>query len=162
MVNLTTVTLSKPMLELLTGNEFIDTVLNLTLDKTFRFANYAAMFLCNITKDNHESEAVFKVMNKNNNFNIHSFLDAFCDVKYNEHCELHHIGSLLANLTLLKDARLLLLDREKDCIQRLLPFTQYADSNVRRYSVAAIIKNCLFETGAVSYTHLTLPTIYSV
>ena len=147
LVNLTTVLLTKQMLELLTGDEFVRTVLDLTLDKKFRFANYAAMFICNITKENHEREAVFKVMNKDNNFNIHSFLDAFCDVKYNEFCELHHIGAFLANLTSLKDARSLLLDREKDCIQRLLPFTQYAESNVRRYSVAAIIKNCLFETG---------------
>lgn len=147
LVNLTTLPLPKAILSQLVGGEFICTVLSLTLDKKFRAANYAAMLLCNVTKDVHECEAIFEVMNKNNNFDVHTFLDAFCDVKYNEYCELHHVGSFLANLTSVKDARKLLVDREKDCVQRLLPFTQYAASNVRRYAVAAIIKNCLFETG---------------
>ncbi|XP_066935237.1 protein HGH1 homolog [Clytia hemisphaerica] len=146
LVNLTTLPTPKAILTELTQKEFIDALLTLALDKTFPCANYVAMLLSNLTKEEKDAKSIFTSMNQNNNLKIDVFLDAFCDLKYNEKCELHHIGNLLANLTSLKEVRLMLLDKEKDVIQRLLPFTQYSESNVRRYSVAAIIKNCLFET----------------
>jgi len=147
LVNLTTLSLTKPILLELTKKEYIDALLTMILDKTFVAANYSAMLLSHLTKESDDCQLVFALMNQNNNFSMKAMLDAFCDLKYNENCELHHIGSVVANLTLLKEARLMLLDKEGDIIQRLLPFTQFEQSTVRRYAVAAIIKNCLFETG---------------
>ena len=121
-MNLTTLPTTKPILTELTQKEFIDALLTLVLDKRLPCANYVAMLLSNLTKEQEDARSIFTSMNKNNNLKIDIFLDAFCDLKYNEHCELHHIGNLLANLTLLKEVRLMLLDKEKDCIQRLLPF----------------------------------------
>ena len=151
LVNLTTMSLSKPILTELTKKENIDALLTMTLDKTFVAANYSAMLLSNLTKESDHCQLAFTLMNQNNNFSMKAMLDAFCDLKYNENCVLHHIGSLVANLTLLKEARLMLLDKEGDIIQRLLPFTQFEQSTVRRHAVAAIIKNCLFETGLYSF-----------
>ena len=40
-----------------------------------------------------------------------------------------------------------LLDRDRVVFQRLLPFTDYQESLVRRTGVIGAIKNCCFDTG---------------
>ena len=45
-----------------------------------------------------------------------------------------------------------LLDRERVVFQRLLPFTDYQESLVRRTGVVGAIKNCCFDTGEQRWT----------
>lgn len=147
LVNLSTIHLAKEVSELIMRSELLEVVLKFMLNKKFPSANYCAMLLANLTLENSRCETVYKMISKNNNLSVESLLDVFCDVKYNEACDLEHVGSLLANLTLLKEARDQFLEQEKMLIKKILPFTQFMESSVRRYSAAAIIKNCLFETG---------------
>ncbi len=76
----------------------------------------------------------------------------FCRENYNAHAQLHYLGPVLSNLTQIKDARLALLDRDHYVIQRLLPFTEYAQSLVRRGGIVGALKNCCFETGETQST----------
>lgn len=43
------------------------------------------------------------------------------------------------------------MDNTNVCLQRLVSFTDYKDSAVRRGGVIGLIKNCCFETGKVSF-----------
>ncbi|XP_043231105.1 protein HGH1 homolog isoform X1 [Amphibalanus amphitrite] len=63
-------------------------------------------------------------------------------------CKLDYLGPLLSNLTQLPEARSYMLDRDRVVFQRLLPFTDYQESLVRRTGVIGAIKNCCFETDS--------------
>lgn len=147
LVNSTTTPLTGDVAKDMLRTELLEVVLSLMIIKEFPAANYCAMLLANLTSASNGCETVFNLISKNNNSSMEILLNIFCDVKYNENCDLEHVGSLLANLTLLKEARLQLLNQQNMLIKKVLPFTQFMESTVRRYSAAAIIKNCLFETG---------------
>jgi len=143
-VNLTSSASSTEVINILLPPDFIYYLLNASVHKELDCADLAAMLLTNMTRDTKNCEMVAKKLSEHDNVTIEKLLDAFCTQKYNSHCELHHLGGFLSNLTLLKDVRLLFLRKDR-LIDRLLSLTQHEES-VRRFAVATIIKNCLFET----------------
>uniref|UniRef100_A0A8C8VGD8 Protein HGH1 homolog n=1 Tax=Pelusios castaneus TaxID=367368 RepID=A0A8C8VGD8_9SAUR len=72
-------------------------------------------------------------------------VEAFCADGSKERPALHYLGPVLANLTQLPEARALLLDRSGCLVQRLLPYTQYEGSAIRRGGVIGMLRNCCFE-----------------
>jgi len=120
-------------------------LLNVVVHKDLDSSDLAAMLLSNMTQESSNCELVASKLREHDKVTVEKLVDAFCTPVYNTHCHLHHLGSFLSNLTLLKDMRLLFL-KENRLIERVLTFTAYEESSVRRFSVAAIIKNCLFET----------------
>jgi len=83
---------------------------------------------------------------------VERLVRALCQRGYNTAgAKLDYLGPLLSNLTQLPEARKYLLDREQVVFQRLLPFTEYQDSLVRRGGVVGAIKNCCFDTDAHSW-----------
>ncbi|XP_037089609.1 protein HGH1 homolog [Pollicipes pollicipes] len=78
---------------------------------------------------------------------VDDLVTALCQRDYNTAgCHLNYLGPLLSNLTQLPEARRYMLSRDRVLFQRLLPFTEYKESLVRRGGVVGAIKNCCFET----------------
>ena len=83
------------------------------------------------------------MVDKKETIGFDKLMQVFCRENYNKFAKLHYLGPLLSNLTQIKDARLALLDKEHYVIQRLLPYTEYADSLVRRGGIVGALKKLL-------------------
>ena len=147
LVNLTSSTTDKILESKLLDNNFVCFLLRVLTNEHIDCCDMVAMLLTNLTQMKENSEIVYKCIENDDIVTFEKIVNAFCIENYNRQCNLHHIGSFLANLTLLQEVRLLLLNKEKSMLQRLFPFTQYEKSDVRRLAIARMIKNCLFETG---------------
>ncbi len=66
---------------------------------------------------------------------------------FNSHANFHHLGSLFLNLSQLDEARKVFLDRSKCLLPRLLPYTQFQESHLRRGGIVGLCKNLCFEVG---------------
>ncbi len=66
---------------------------------------------------------------------------------YNKNADFHYLASVFLNLSQLIEARLLFLDRSKCILPRLLPYTHFADSRIRRGGIVGLLKNLCFEVG---------------
>ena len=66
---------------------------------------------------------------------------------FNSHAKFHNLASLFLNLSQLAEARKIFLDRSKCLLPRLLPYTQYQDSLIRRGGIIGLCKNLCFEVG---------------
>ena len=147
-VNITSTNKNDNLFEKFLETLFITVMFSVVIDSNSECSDLVAMLLTNITQVKNNAEAVLNCIKKIDNFSIKKLVDAFCIENYNKKgCNLHHIGSFLANLTLCNEVRYLLLNRDDCLLKRLLPFTQYEKSLSRRLSVSRILKNCLFETG---------------
>eukprot|EP00054_Salpingoeca_dolichothecata_P024928 m.171724 g.171724 ORF g.171724 m.171724 type:complete len:398 (+) comp25187_c0_seq3:84-1277(+) len=77
-------------------------------------------------------------------------IDVFCLAKtHNPKATFNFLATVLHNCTQIPEARkMIMLRADQGCIfQRLLPFTTFPDSVVRRVGTAGIIRNCCFETS---------------
>lgn len=152
LVNLTSGTINDKILTQLTNADFVTFLLRAVLINNTDCSDMIAMLLSNLTQTTANSEVVFKCVQEDKEYvSIKKLVDAFCIEDYNKSCSLHHLGFLFANITVLKDARLMFLKKDDSMLTRLLPFTQYEKSGVRRLAIARIIKNCLFETGIYKF-----------
>lgn len=66
---------------------------------------------------------------------------------FNSWAEFHYLASMFLNLSQLAEARLLFLDHSKCLLPRLLPYTQFHDSSIRRGGIVGLCKNLCFEIG---------------
>lgn len=108
----------------------------------------ATMILSNATRTSKGSEEVLKVTISNpDECGLHKIVEILCKENYNPKAKLHYLATFVSNLTQLQEARDFILDRKRCVVQRLLPFTQYQQSLVRRGGVVGALKNCCFETG---------------
>lgn len=117
---------------------------DLMLDSNSQHADLVCKMVSNLTRGEKCAEFVSKVILKDNKAVIEKLVKALCTVKYNKNASLHH---LLANLSQVRMVRELLMDREQCMFQRLLPFTEYQESIIRRHGVIGTLKNCCFDTG---------------
>lgn len=116
------------------------------MDKESTLADPCCMILSNITRPLHLVERVITLIEKSR-YTWDSIVAAFTAKQYNNTgAELHHLGSVFSNLSQSPSLRRYLMDRDRSVIQRLLPFTEYADSVVRRCGIVATLKNCCFDT----------------
>ena len=60
--------------------------------------------------------------------------------------KLHYLGPFLSNLSQLASIRKSILDRDGCVVQRLLTFTEYRASKVRRGGIMGTLRNCCFDT----------------
>ena len=66
---------------------------------------------------------------------------------FNKRANFHYLASVFLNLSQLGDARQLFLDRSKCILPKLLPYTQFPESHIRRGGIVGLIKNICFEVG---------------
>ncbi|XP_015593528.1 protein HGH1 homolog isoform X2 [Cephus cinctus] len=80
------------------------------------------------------------------NYTWDALVAAFTAQKYNNKgANLHYLGPVFSNLSQSPSVRKYLMDKERCAIQRLLPFTEYAESIVRRGGIVGTLKNCCFD-----------------
>lgn len=85
---------------------------------------------------------------KNKGVTFCRLVDIFDQWKsYNRSANFHYLASVFLNLSQIREARQLFLDRSKCILPKLLPYTQFAGSHIRRCGIAGLIKNLCFEVG---------------
>jgi len=120
----------------------------LVLDNKSPLADPALMLLANMSQEEENAREIQEFIGLNQEMvNVKMLVDTFCNDKYNSLCQLHHMGSLLANLTQLVKIRKELLSREDNLIPKLLPFIRYESSVDRRASTTRILRNCVFDSS---------------
>lgn len=107
-------------------------------------ADACCMILSNISRPLPYVELVIKSVTQSK---FEELLNVFTKVKYNNKGQnLYYLGPVLSNLSQSSTIRKWLLDEDKCYIEKLLPFTEYRDSIVKRGGVIGTLRNCCFET----------------
>ncbi|XP_018568178.1 protein HGH1 homolog isoform X2 [Anoplophora glabripennis] len=138
------VTKDCPPLQTPPGNIVCQALKNI-FDPGSCIADHCCMILSNLTRPSHLIETVIDVIEKSDK-SFEGLINVFTKNQYNKNnAKLHYLGPVLSNLSQSHRVRMQVLDRNKCVIQRLLPFTEYKDSLVRRGGIVGTLKNCCFE-----------------
>nr|XP_020466837.1 protein HGH1 homolog [Monopterus albus] len=113
------------------------------LDPEYLFSDQICTILSNLTRHEKTCKTVFKVLQEE--VGLAQLVEIFCTEGYNKMAKLHYLGPMLSNLTQLPEARNYMMDKDRCVVQRLLPFTQYQASAVRRGGVVGTLHNCCFD-----------------
>lgn len=113
------------------------------VDPEYTFSDQISTILSNLTRHEKTCKTVFKVLQES--VGLAQLVEIFCTEGYNKQAKLHYLGPLLSNMTQLPEARNYMMDKDRCVIQRLLPFTQYQASVVRRGGVVGTLRNCCFD-----------------
>ncbi|XP_029682755.1 LOW QUALITY PROTEIN: protein HGH1 homolog [Takifugu rubripes] len=113
------------------------------VDPDFMLSDQISTILSNLAHEEKTCETVFKVLQ--DGVGLPKLVEIFCNEGYNKQAKLHYLGPLLSNLTQLPEARKELLSQDRCLLQKLLPFTQYEASAVRRGGVVGTLRNCCFD-----------------
>lgn len=137
------------------------------LDEYCAYADALCAILSNLSRGKQNCEIIFEKYflenkinktndtNNNNNKNdenrasnekFEKLLKVFCTENFNKTNDLNYLAPFLCNLTQLESVRNLILE-EVSLIQRLLPYTTYKKSDIRRGGILGSIKNCCFNYG---------------
>lgn len=112
-------------------------------DPEYFFSDQICTILSNLTRLEKTCKTVLKVLQEE--LGLAKLVEIFCTEGYNKKSKLHYLAPLLSNLTQLPEARSYLMDKERCVVQRLLPYTQYQASVVRRGGVIGTLRNCCFD-----------------
>lgn len=112
-------------------------------DPEYPFSDQICTILSNLSRHNKTCKTVFKVLQEG--IGLAQLVEIFCTEDFNKKAKLHYLGPLLSNLTQLPEARNYIMDKDRCVIQRLLPFTQFQASVVRRGGVIGTLRNCCFD-----------------
>ncbi|XP_042262255.1 protein HGH1 homolog [Thunnus maccoyii] len=128
---------------LVTDVQVLPVLLKNLMDPDYLFSDQICTILSNLTRHEKTCKTVFKVLQED--VGLAQLVEIFCTEGYNKRAKLHYLGPLLSNLTQLPDARNYMLDKDRCVVQRLLPYTQYQASAVRRGGVIGTLRNCCFD-----------------
>ena len=78
---------------------------------------------------------------------LYQLVDVFDRKGYNKNANFHYLATVFLNITQLSLARQLFLDRKKCILPRLIPYTQFYDSEIRRGGIVGLLRNICFEVG---------------
>ncbi|XP_028303404.1 protein HGH1 homolog [Gouania willdenowi] len=131
---------------LVTEVQILPVLLKNLQDPDYVFSDQISSILSNLTRHTPTCRTVLKVLQEK--LGLAELVQIFCTEGFNKKAKLHYLAPLLSNLTQLPEARSFLMAPDRCVIQRLLPFTQYAASVVRRGGVIGTLRNCCFD-----YTH---------
>lgn len=157
--------------------EFVCQMVELALDRESPLADPALMVLSNVTRPSQLTGKVLALMVRDDgddtydeakvNELLERLMAALTATKYNNvGASLHYLGPLLSNLSQLPIVRRYILNHESKVIHRLIPFTEYQDSLVRRGGIVGCLRNCCFDLDEHSWLlgedvdilpHLLLP-----
>lgn len=115
------------------------------MDKESILADPCCMILSNMTRPQHLVDRVVTLI-ETSGYTWDSLVAAFTLKQYNNTgAKLHYLGPVFSNLSQSPSVRRYLMDRDRSVIQRLIPFTEYVDSLVRRGGIVGTLKNCCFD-----------------
>jgi len=114
-------------------------------DKSSKLADKVTKILSNLTRDLSSCGQVHAQLQKLD-LGVASLVNMLCQEGYNTAGQdLRFLGPVLSNLSQLMEVRKEILEPEKCVLQRLLPFTEYTKSIVKRGGVVGTIRNCCFD-----------------
>lgn len=116
------------------------------LNSEFKLADIVCQLLSNLTRIEEGAQYVAEKVLGSNEISIDKIVLVLCNLAYNQKADLHYLASLLSNLSQAKKVRKQIMDKDQCIIQRLLPFTEFHQSAVRRHGVVGTLKNCCFDT----------------
>lgn len=128
---------------LVTDIKILPVLLKNLTDPDYLFSDQICTILSNLSRHEKTCRTVFRVLQEE--VGLAKLVEIFCTEGYNKKAKLHYLGPLLSNLTQLQEARNYILDKNRCVVQRLLPFTQYQASAVRRGGVIGTLRNCCFD-----------------
>jgi hypothetical protein len=115
-------------------------------------ADKLCTILSNISRYEPGALRLFKVLTEAetspSNVTFYQMVDIFDQWKsYNQQANFHHLAGVFLNLSQIHEARQLFLDKTKCILPKLLPYTQFDGSHIRRGGIAGLLKNLCFEVG---------------
>ena len=118
-------------------------------DPNSHIADPACMILCNLTHEFQNSNRVFEDLTRGG-ITLEKIVTILCHEMYNKKgANLHYLAPFISNLSQVLDARKQILDHENPIIiSKLLAFTDYQHSHVRRGGIIGTLRNCCFETSS--------------
>lgn len=125
-------------------NNIVQEVLHNILDLNSHIADQCCMILSNLSRYSHLTETVIDMLEESNK-SLDDIINVFTRIKNKNGAKLYYLGPVLSNLSQSSRVRMFILDKSKCVIQRLLPFTEYKDSVIKRGGVIGTLKNCCFE-----------------
>eukprot|EP00062_Callorhinchus_milii_P015818 gi/632966445/ref/XP_007899419.1/ PREDICTED: protein FAM203A [Callorhinchus milii] len=129
---------------LVKGAGLLPVLLKNLLDPGYQFSDQICSILSNLSRREATCPAVLRAI-QTEEIGLARIVEIFCTEGYNRKASLHYLGPLLSNLTQLPEARHFVLDKDRCVVQRLLPYTQFQDSTVRRGGVVGTLRNCCFD-----------------
>ena len=133
----------------LVGLGVIPRFLDSLTDPRQKHADKICMLLSNLTRQEDGAAAFVKSVSSlpHGQNSLYTLVDIFDRRDYNKDAEFHHLAMVFSNISQVSTARKLFLDRSKCIIPRLLPYTQFKGSLIRRSGVASLLRNLCFEVG---------------
>ncbi|XP_033747923.1 protein HGH1 homolog [Pecten maximus] len=145
LINLTNLeTTSKRLLSLPSYPNLAAECVKEMLDPEFEMADYVCKLLSNVTRTEDCAKIVAKVVIYTDQ-GIPNLVNALCSTKHNSKANLHHLATVLGNLTQIREVRTKVMAKDQFVVQRLLPFIEFKESKTRRHGIIACLKNCCFD-----------------
>ncbi|KAL5477998.1 hypothetical protein EMCRGX_G024871 [Ephydatia muelleri] len=117
-------------------------------DPACKEADKLCMMLSNLTRHPRGAEAFTKTITTDGCVSLSQLVHIFDRKNYNKEANFDYLAAVFSNITQVKAARRLFLDRSKTLVSRLLPYTRYEGSLVRRGGIVGLLKNMTFEVDA--------------
>ena len=116
-------------------------------DQIFPSSDPACMTLSNLTIDKLSCSDVWQSL-QDHKVSLSMIVEALCQRKneVEKQPRLHYLGPFLSNLSQLADVREIFVKEDCQLLQKLLAFTDYKQSSVRRGGVISCLRNCCFDT----------------
>lgn len=135
--------------------DVIPKLLDLTIDPEWTHADKVCMILSNLTHSERGAKEFVKALQNDatSKNTLHQLADIFDRKEYNKNADFHYLATVFLNLSRVATVRDLFLNSELCVLPRLLPYTQYAESSVRRGGVVGLIKNLSFQVGMSTIQH---------
>ena len=125
--------------------EIVSNIWKRIADPECRIADPLCMILSNLTINPGLSQQVYSRLNADG-VSMDTVVSIFCREGYNKRgAGLHYIGPVLSNLSQLPEVREEILSRTGCVVERLLPFTEFRVSRVRRGGIIGTLRNCCFD-----------------
>lgn len=135
---------------LIRSGDLVVRLLGYIMTESSRFADTACAILSNLSRGKSNSEKIFEAHFKpdanSNSTSLERLLKVFCTEGFNKTNKLDYLAPFICNLTQLEQAREIMLANTL-ILQRLLPYTTYERSIIRRGGIVGAIKNCCFNYG---------------
>ncbi|CAF0778426.1 unnamed protein product [Brachionus calyciflorus] len=137
---------------MLQSSDLVQKLLDYILDENSPFSDTSCAILSNISRGKRNSQIIFEnyFVDSNNNggkskptVSLAKLLQVFCTEKFNKTNNLDYLAPFICNLTQLESVRNTILN-DSIILQRLLPYTTYSRSIIRRGGIIGAIKNCCF------------------
>ncbi len=145
---------SDDMREVMLTMDVIPRLLGLIVNPEWIDADKVCMILSNLTHSEKGAVEFVRALqdgpeSATRNVTLHQLVDIFDRKNFNKSADFHYLATVFLNLSQVASVRKLFLNKQLCILPRLLPYTQFAGSSVRRGGVVGLLKNLCFQVGTL-------------